>query len=115
MDEMSMVVHQHNFQLDYRCKQSQLKTTNHLSPHGGIGTTLAGDIMQLPPARRPGLASSDDGSPGHGVVGLGEDEELTGVDKKEHEQGYDIWRQFSTAAFLTLNQRSKDTLAQILV
>ena len=49
IDEMSMLTPQHNFQIDYRCKQAKLKTADHLSPYGGIGTTLAGDFMQLPP------------------------------------------------------------------
>ena len=58
-----------------------MKTPDHLSAHGGIGTTLAVDFMQLPPVRRPGFVSIDEGSQGDGVVGLGEDEELTCVDK----------------------------------
>ena len=58
IDEMSMLTPQQNHQIDFRCKEGQPGGYNGAYDYGGIGTTLAGDFMQMPPVRKAGLAKN---------------------------------------------------------
>ena len=114
IDEMSMLTPQQNYQIDYRCKEGQAGGFNDTYPYGGIGTTLSGDFMQMPPVRKAGLAkditATDTGVP----VQTEDIEEMTATDTVEHAQGFALWRRFDTAVILTLNLRATGLLSAIL-
>ena len=50
---MSMLTPQVNYQLDMRCRLGKRELA---ISYGDIGTSLAGDFLQLPPVRRPTMA-----------------------------------------------------------
>ena len=54
---MSMLTPQVNLQIDMRCRLGKREYT---VSYGGIGTTLGGDFLQLPPVRRPTMAKEID-------------------------------------------------------
>ena len=113
IDEVSMLTPQMNYQIDVRSRAAKNR------PHeryGGLRTWLIGDFLQLPPVRRPSLASSVDelGKLLTDDVDGNGSEKTDEYVKAEHRGGYDLWRQFSVVTVLTLNMRSTGRLAQIL-
>ena len=82
--------------------------------YAGIGTTLAGDFMQMPPVHRPGLAKDIHSQDAAGPNQDKDVEDLTEGDKGEHDKGAELWRRFDTAVILTLNLRSTGMLSNIL-
>jgi hypothetical protein len=96
--------------------RSRSAKNNFLAPYGGLATILTGDFLQLPPVRRPSLATKidDDGM----LIGNAEDGDNE-VDadtevQSEHRGGLNLWQTFSRIVVLTLNMRSSGALAQIL-
>jgi hypothetical protein len=113
IDEFSMLTPQGNYQVDGRSRTAKDKCD---VPYGGLATILTGDFLQLPPVRRPSLASKIDD---YGML-LGHDEDGGQKDdgnervQTEHRGGYNLWRQFSHIVVLTLNMRSSGVLTQIM-
>ena len=108
-----MLTPQSNYQVD--CRSRTAKNKVHLT-YGGLATILTGDFLQLPPVRRPSLASKIDDS---GMLIDRDDDGGKEADtdepvQAEHRGGYDLWRKFSYVVVLTLNMRSSGVLARIL-
>ena len=114
IDEMSMLTPQQNYQIDYRCKEGQAGGYNDLYAYGGIGTTLSGDFMQMPPVRKAGLAKEIPLVEGKQPQPDEDQEDMTGTDLVEHKHGFTLWRSFDTAVSLTLNLRATGMLSTIL-
>ena len=114
IDEMSMLTPQQNHQIDWRCKEGQAGGYNDTYAYGGIGTTLCGDFMQMPPVRKAGLAKDSHAVEGHPPERDEDQEAMTGIDVLEHDQGFALWRRFDTAVSLTLNLRATGMLSTIL-
>jgi hypothetical protein len=113
IDEFSMLTPQSNYQVD--CRSRTAKNKVHLT-YGGLATILTGDFLQLPPVRRPSLASKIDDS---GMLIDRDDDGGKEADtdepvQAEHRGGYDLWRKFSYVVVLTLNMRSSGVPARIL-
>jgi hypothetical protein len=114
IDEMSMLTPQLNYQIAYRCKEGQAGGYNDTYAYGGIGTTLAGDFMQLPPVRKAGLAKDIPVVEGQQPQCDEDQDDMTGIDVVEHKHGFALWRSFDTAVSLTLNLRATGMLSTIL-
>ena len=82
IDEMSMLTPQENDHIDFRCKEGQPAGYNAAYDYGGIGTTLAGDFLQMPPVRRAGLAKD---------INLAERAEAEQDEDVEKMIGVDVW------------------------
>ena len=110
IDEMSMLTPQSTHHLDVRTRDGKRRFEERF---GGLATLLCGDFLQLPPVRRPSLASPVD-DVGHVAQIEGEGDEQDPDANTEHREGYALWREFKTVVVLGLNLRADYRLSRIL-
>ena len=72
-------------------QEGQAGGYNDAYDYGGIGTTLSGEFMQMPPVRKTGLAKDVDSAEAAGAARDEDFEDMTEMDVLENVKGFALW------------------------